>query len=320
MKKHASVIVLAVFAAVIYSAGFLAPAKADAKRFRAYVYTDRTRPELNVCVDDFHVNETIWDAGGVQYLWVYGTLGNFQLPFERIRQIEVLQYLGPNVSKQDWAWFEVHVTGVQDNETWDGRMEFRVMRGLASGVPWYYYPVTEFQRGRRFWLINFGEPAAPAIPWEPPAAPKPAPVIVSPMPEPPPAQPPLPTEDELFAKLSLDDLNKQAPLADVYFDFDRADLRPDGEAALLRNAAWLKRWATVKVRVEGKADPRGTDDYNFGLARRRAEAVRDFLIAQGLAANRFEVESTGEQNQVCAEATEGCWARNRRGHFVITAK
>jgi peptidoglycan-associated lipoprotein len=319
MKKHASVVVMAVLAAVIFSAGFLAPASADAKRFRAFVYPDRTRPELSVVVDDFRINETVFDEGGVQYVWVYGPSGNFQVPFSRIRQVEFLKFLGPNVSKQDWVWYQVHVSGVSENEAYDGRLEVRVMRGIApEGVPWYLYPATEFDRGRKVWRIVFGDQRVePTVPWEA-AKPVETPIVVA-TPQPPPP-PPLPTEDDLFARLTVDDLNKQAPLGDVYFDYDKAVLRPDAESALQRNAAWLKRWPSVKVRIEGTADPRGTNEYNMTLGGQRAEAVRDYLVAQGVAVTRFDVVSTGETNLVCTDQTEGCWARNRRGHFLITAK
>lgn len=317
MKKHASVIVLAVLAALNFSAGFLAPASADAKRFRAFVYPDRTRPELSVVVDDFRVNETVWDTGGVQYLWVYGPSGNFQVPFSQIRQVEFLEFLGTNVSKQDWAWFRVHVTGTEENQVWDGRLEIRVMRGLTQeNVPWYHFVLMEMDRGHRFWRIVFGEERmAPTIPWEAPALAPPAVAVA-----PPPSRAPLPTEDDLFARLSLDDLNAQAPLGDVYFDFDRSDLRPDGEATLQRNVAWLKRWPSTNVRIDGMTDSRGTNDYNIRLGQRRARTVRDFLVAQGIDPTRFETQSTGEENPFCTEQTEGCWARNRRGHFVFTAK
>ena len=72
-----------------------------------------------------------------------------------------------------------------------------------------------------------------------------------------------------------------------------------------------------RLRIAGTADPRGTNEYNETLGLRRAETVRDYLIAQGVEAARFEVASTGERNLVCTEQTEACWARNRRGEFVI---
>jgi len=326
MKKHASLVFVAAIAALMLMPGFLTPAKADARRFRAYVFTDRTRPEVSVVVDDFRINETVFDEGGVQYVWVYGQSGNFQLFFNRVRQIEFQKYLGPNTTKLDWAWFEVHVTGASENEAYDGRMEVRVMRGIADGVPWYYFPLMQPDRGIKTWRIVFGdEPVPPSAASEAAAAAaaaaQPAPVtVVASAPTAAPTPPALPTEDELFARLSLDDLNTQAPLGDVFFDFDKADLRPDGEQMLLRNVAWLKRWPSVKVRVEGTADPRGTNEYNETLGRQRAETVRDYLIAQGVEATRFDVVSTGETHLVCTEQTEGCWARNRRGHFQITAK
>ena len=102
--------------------------------------------------------------------------------------------------------------------------------------------------------------------------------------------------------------------------FDKSDLRPDGEATLRRNAEWLRKWTSVKVRVDGCADPRGTNEYNFGLGLRRADVIRAFLVSQGIALDRIEVVAVGETQLVCTEQTEACWARNRRGSFKITAK
>jgi len=145
-------------------------------------------------------------------------------------------------------------------------------------------------------------------------------VVPEPVRPPQPPEPPAPSEEDLFARMSLDDLNRQKPLDDVYFDFDKSDLRPDGEATLLRNAAWLRKWTSVKIRVDGCADPRGTNEYNFGLGMRRADVVRAFLVSQGVALDRIEVVAVGETQLVCTEQTEECWARNRRGSFLITAK
>jgi outer membrane protein OmpA-like peptidoglycan-associated protein len=324
MRKHPSVIVLAALAALVFLAGAVTPAAADAKRFRAFVYPDRTKPDLSVTVDDFRINETIWDEGGVQYVWVRGATGNFKLPFSHIRQIEVQSCLGPDTSRQDWVWYDVLVTGTAEGESYRGRLEIRVMRGVVDGVPWYQYPATERDRGTRLWRIVVGdERIPPTIPWE---APKPAetpvrvPVEMS-KPAAPPAPKPL-TLEEIFAGLSLDDLNKQAPLQDVFFDFDKAELRPDGELALQKNVAWLKQWASVKLRVEGCADPRGTNEYNLTLGKQRADAVQAYLTTQGVKVDRVEAVSVGKspEHLVCTEQTEACWARNRRGHFVITAK
>jgi peptidoglycan-associated lipoprotein len=312
---------VAVAAAVLV---LVAPVRA-AGGVRAFVYPDRANPDLVVAVDDFRINETVWDYGGVQYVWLNGPAGHFQLPFKRIRQIEFVRYVGRDYSRADWTWYEVKVSGTNPEESYTGRLEIRVLRGVAAGIPWYLFPSTEADRGRALYRIVFGDAPVPAtLPWEPPAAAAPPPpieVVVPPPARPPqPPQPPAPTEEDLFAAMSLDDLNRQKPLDDVYFDFDKSNIRPDGEATLRKNAEWLRKWPTVTVRVDGCADPRGTNEYNFGLGLRRADPVRAFLVSQGIAVDRIEVVAVGETQLVCTEQTEECWARNRRGHFLITAK
>jgi peptidoglycan-associated lipoprotein len=300
-----------------------------ASGYKAIVYPDRTNPDLSVAVDSFRVNETVWDEGGVRYIRVGGPAGHFQVPFSHIRQIEFERYVGADASRPDWAWYDVKVTGVKDDEIYAGRLEIRVMRGVAAGVPWYSYPSTDADRGRLLYRIVFGAVTVPpTIPWEAPTAPAELPpvAIVVAKPSTPvvarPSKPvtPPPSEDDLFAKLTVDDVSRQKPLEDVFFDFDRSDLRPDGEEALLRNAAWLKRWPSVRVRIEGCADPRGTNEYNLGLGMRRADTVRAFLLAQGVALTRVDVLSIGESQLVCNDQTEACWARNRTGRFAITDK
>jgi peptidoglycan-associated lipoprotein len=310
-------------AAVLALAGPAVPAAAGG--FRAIVYPDRAQPDLAVAVEDFRINETVWDYGGVQYAWVKGPAGNFQLPFSRIQQIEFQRYVGPDVSKSDWIWYEVKVSGTGPGETYVGRMEIRVLRGVAAGVAWYLFPSTAADRGRALYRIVLGDVPVPAtVPWEAGPAMRVAPPLAVVVPQPagrplPPA-PPVPSENDVFATLSVDDLNRQNPLDEVHFDFDKSDIRPDGEATLLRNAAWLKRWPSVKVRVDGCADPRGTNEYNFGLGMRRADTIRAFLVSQGIALDRMEVVAVGETQLVCTDSTEECWARNRRGHFRITEK
>ena len=312
---------VAVAAAVLV---LVAPARAAAG-YRAFVYPDRANPDLVVAVDDFRINETVWDYGGVQYVWVNGPAGHFQLPFKRIRQIEIVRYIGRDYSRADWTWYEVKVTGTGEDESYTGRLEIRVLRGMAAGVPWYLFPSTEMDRGRALYRIVFGDAPVPAtIPWEAPAAapaPEPLEVVVPEPARPPePPEPPVPSEEDDFARKSLDDLNREHPLDEVYFDFDKSALRPDAEATLRRNAEWLRKWPTVQIRVDGCADPRGTNEYNFGLGMRRADTVRAFLVSLGVALERIEVVAVGETQLVCTEQTEECWARNRRGHFLITGK
>jgi peptidoglycan-associated lipoprotein len=111
-----------------------------------------------------------------------------------------------------------------------------------------------------------------------------------------------------------------ADLSDITFDYDQFNIRDDQRATLQRNADYLRRWTTVRVSIEGHADTRGTNEYNLGLGQRRAAAIRDYLVGVGVAAERMVVVSKGEEEPLCAEDTEACHARNRRGHFIATAK
>ena len=165
-------------------------------------------------------------------------------------------------------------------------------------------------------------PPPPPPPPEPPAAPAPPPPPPPPpAPKPAPPPPPAPlSEDELFARKSLDQLNAEMPLADVSFDYDQSTVRDDQRATLQKNADWMRRWTTTKVSIEGHADARGTNEYNLALGDRRARAVMTYMTSLGIAADRMVVVSKGEEAPLCTEMTEACYQRNRRGHFVITAK
>jgi peptidoglycan-associated lipoprotein len=132
--------------------------------------------------------------------------------------------------------------------------------------------------------------------------------------------PRVPTDDEVFAAKSIEDLNRERPLVDVLFAYDLADLTDVSRAALQKNADWLRRWTTTRVTIEGHADSRGTNEYNLALGERRAAAVRDYLIGLGIPTARLAVVSKGEEDPVCKEEIESCWSQNRRGHFVITGK
>ena len=164
---------------------------------------------------------------------------------------------------------------------------------------------------------------SPAVaPTPPPPPPAVTPVPTPPPPPPPsapPAQRPL-TEDEIFARESLDALNMAKPLDDAFFDFDSVVIRSDAQSALDKDARWLLRWTTTKVTVSGRCDERGTSEYNMALGERRAAAVRAYLVSLGIAADRIATVSYGEDRPFCTEHGESCWSQNRRGHFVITAK
>ena len=165
-------------------------------------------------------------------------------------------------------------------------------------------------------------PPPPPPPPEPPAAPAPPPPPPpppAPRPAPPPAPAPL-TEDELFSRKSLDQLNSENPLGDVAFDYDMAIVRDDQRGVLQKNADWMRRWSTTRISVEGHADQRGTNEYNLALGDRRARAVADYMASLGVAADRMVVVSKGKESPVCSEETESCYGRNRRGRFVVVAK
>jgi peptidoglycan-associated lipoprotein len=164
--------------------------------------------------------------------------------------------------------------------------------------------------------------AAPPPPPPPPAAPTPPP---PPPPPPPPAPPPAPapaalSEEEVFARKSVDQLNSERPLTDVFFDLDKADVREDARPTLQKDADWLKRWTSIQVTLEGHADSRGSAEYNLGLGNRRASAVKEYLVSLGVPAGRVVVVSKGKEQPFCREENEACWSQNRRGHFVITGK
>jgi peptidoglycan-associated lipoprotein len=163
------------------------------------------------------------------------------------------------------------------------------------------------------------EPPAPAPAPEAPAPTKP-PTPPPPPPPPAPTPPAPPTEDELFERMSLEELNKQAPLADVFFTYDSTQLTDEARAILQKNSDWLKRRTSTKVMVEGHADNRGTNEYNLALGERRADAVRDYLVSLGIPVDRMTIVSKGEEQAACTEDTEACWQQNRRSHFIFTAK
>jgi len=119
---------------------------------------------------------------------------------------------------------------------------------------------------------------------------------------------------------SLEELNTEGHLKDVQFDYDSADLSPPMRATLEENAAWLSRYPSVRILVEGHCDERGTVEYNQALGERRARAAYDYLVSLGVPDSRLEMISYGKERPQCTESDESCWQRNRRAHFKITAK
>ncbi len=101
----------------------------------------------------------------------------------------------------------------------------------------------------------------------------------------------------------------------VYFDFDKAELRPDAVAALNANAEWLNANADVVIQIEGHCDERGTREYNFSLGERRAKSVIQYLAQQGIDPERMYFISYGEDRPVALGHDEAAWSLNRRAEF-----
>jgi peptidoglycan-associated lipoprotein len=140
----------------------------------------------------------------------------------------------------------------------------------------------------------------------PPSAPAPSPPSPS---SPSPATPPRPSE---FRAVDA--------LKDIFFDFDKYNIRPGDVRVLDANAAWLKENQNQLVLIEGHCDERGTSEYNLALGERRAKAAMGYLVSQGVQANRITIISYGEERPSCNEHNEACWAKNRRAHFLVKAR
>jgi len=103
----------------------------------------------------------------------------------------------------------------------------------------------------------------------------------------------------------------------VFFDFDRYDLKPDARALVEKQAEWLDQNRGVTITIEGHTDERGTREYNLALADRRASALRDYLVALGVDANRLKTTSYGKERPVDPRSAKEAWSQNRRGVLVV---
>ena len=125
-------------------------------------------------------------------------------------------------------------------------------------------------------------------------------------PPPPPVATPSPTDEDLFGQ----------NVKDVYFDYDKADIRADQESAVQADAQFLNQHTNISFTIEGHCDDRGSTEYNLALGDRRAQSVKNALTAAGVNASRIKTISYGKEKPFCLEDNEACWQQNRRGHFV----
>ncbi|HUM17258.1 MAG TPA: peptidoglycan-associated lipoprotein Pal [Candidatus Nitrosotalea sp.] len=149
--------------------------------------------------------------------------------------------------------------------------------------------------------------AAPPTPAPPPPAPAPAPVAPPTVaPTPPPAPP---------KEYRANDALKQ-----VFFAFDKSDIRPADAKVLDASAAYLKANPNQLVLIEGHCDERGTAEYNLALGERRAKSAMNYLVANGIEASRITTISYGKERPVCTEKNEACWSKNRNDTFLTKEK
>ena len=166
------------------------------------------------------------------------------------------------------------------------------------------------------------KPAPVARPMPPPAT---TPGVTRPPTPPEPVNeptivPPEPVRDETIASASLDDLNRNSLLKPVMFEYDSSELSAAAVQTLQENTAVLKKYSTWAVTIEGHCDERGTAEYNLALGERRAVAARAYLVSMGISADRLRTVSYGKEFPFDPGHDESAYSKNRRAHFVITAK
>jgi peptidoglycan-associated lipoprotein len=133
-------------------------------------------------------------------------------------------------------------------------------------------------------------------------------VTVNAPPPPPPPPPSNLTEEQMFSQ----------NVKDIYFDYDKSDIRPSEQSSLQADVAFLQQHSNISFTVEGHCDERGSTEYNLALGDNRASAVKNALVAAGITADRIKTVSFGKEKPFCTESNESCWQQNRRGHFVYS--
>ena len=154
--------------------------------------------------------------------------------------------------------------------------------------------------------------AAPAVTTPPPAPPRGAERVED--------RQPVAAADEGIDSRSLDELNRDSPLRPAFFPLDSSDLDDTGRSVVTSNVEVLKKNPQWVVTIEGHCDERGTAEYNLALGERRAAAVKTYMVSLGIAPDRLRTVSYGKEFPFDQGHSDDAWSKNRRAHFVITAK
>jgi peptidoglycan-associated lipoprotein len=158
-------------------------------------------------------------------------------------------------------------------------------------------------------------PPPPPMTTDAPRPPAPPPPVSEPAPV-----PAVPVTDDAIGSKSLDDINRDSPLKPLFYGLDQSDVDAAGQQLLQANADVLKKYGSWQITVEGHCDERGTAEYTLALGERRAVSARTYLVSLGIAADRIKTVSYGKEFPFDPAHTEEAWAKNRRAHFVVTAK
>jgi peptidoglycan-associated lipoprotein len=129
-----------------------------------------------------------------------------------------------------------------------------------------------------------------------------------------------PVREDAILAASLDDINRNSPLKPLFFELDSSEISAEGRSVLDANAAALKKYPTWTITIEGHCDERGTAEYNLALGERRAVAARAYLVSLGVSPDRLRTVSYGKEFPFDAGHDELSFQKNRRAHFVVTAK
>ena len=132
--------------------------------------------------------------------------------------------------------------------------------------------------------------------------------VTQPPPPPPPPTAPTVSDEDLFNQ----------NIKDIYFDFDKFDIRADQNESMQADEQFLTQHTNINLTIEGHCDERGSIEYNMALGDKRANAVKQALTAAGISEGRIHTISYGKEKPFCSESNETCWQQNRRGHFVYS--